>query len=963
MSAAFDSRPPRPPEPSFKITDPGAAARRLRFESLYAAPTNSAGFNSGRNAIADPAAVLPSFTHGLTSLTDQIVYGIIIDGSAHVNCYCVSLETGVETMATPAMPISAGCIGATTLTTYMPGTKVIVALNLRDGAATIIGAIASPIELLSQAAHDYISPFSRKRVDDCHKKMLKQKDGGGYINFNAGRPIDATLGSEWGAITATGAAISLDDFMLRASINEMCGMYAFYHDSLLRLAGYNYQFWTSGHEREAFIDQGEYNDYQGYTPYPWENLGCLDSNVDPVQQYEPEQYLSFLGTPWYARWENKHEFAQPYHRTIDFFGYLGQGHRRIVQAPPTGIQRWTYDAQAGGRPPTPFDSISANGENVTGGSGPQKETQNAVTKPPVTLAEQNVGLDGRIYFSSAKGITLLKRLLLPAVNRARRPENTETGDDTEKNYRAAGKDGLGVGEPHDITGDIKTTNDAYPNLQRAAAVMDLHSYLFNYSGIHPFYWHANDYKTWEQTDHQSAQVNQRVPTFSSLRQSMYLRETAPKKIRVDHRYEDQNYYESESFISLLDDGGVVIGDGYGAEIRMTGGCVFISAPGDVWLKGGRDVQTWAGNDAITKANKSIDISATQESVRIKAEKHLMMLGGNEDATTGGVLIESKTRGNDYDFSQPGDETRFSGLLLRAPSGNVVTHSRSLYLKTGSDNDAIERGGHIMIDVQNGESDMIVRSRNFYHYLEQTGSLFHFFGQDDETQKANYFRKDFSLLSGRLATEKDLIVGGGILSDGTIIVAKGHIATEQAVRMSFPTVSPIKDDDAKKVQDAIKQIREAIDTDIPKAANDIRDTTIQVSWLDDKRAGNEDELIFMGFSFRTDDNYNIDSFELHEDRWQQMARLGKQEVEKWTENGIRLNVEPFITYPFPGKKWLTEEKSYREQDLNIAEFSDGGFRDKARGSAPGLNDAYKQPEFKAPAEDKNIDSNYPIIPRQ
>lgn len=955
MSSA-QNRPPKAAS-AINIFDSGGEVRRLRREGIQADPTSTAGFNSGRNTLTDPSSNTAGFVHGLNTLTSQIAYGVIVDGSALVNGYRVSLDHGgMPIIATPLAASSAGCLGATAISSYMPGTRVVVALNSRDGTSVILGSQPTDIELVGQAQHDYISPFSRKRVDDCHKKLLKQADGGGYSNFNGGRPMDATTASEWGAITTTGAAITLDDFMLRASINEMCGMYAFYHDSLLRIAGHNYQCWTGGHEREAFVDQAEYNDYQGYTPYPWENVGCLDRSTTPVQQYEPTNYLSFMGQPYYSRWENKHEFAQPYHRTIEFYGYLGQGKRRIIQTPPPGITRWTYDTSAGPEGATPFDSGGQNGARP-GGKGPKKETQNTVTKPSIVLAEQNVGLDGRIYLSSAKGITLLKRILLPSTNRTLRPENYDKGDDTEKNYKAASL--VGAGEEHLITGDIRVTENEYPNLQRAAAVMDLHGYLFNYSGVHPFYWHKEDYKTWELPEYTHAQVQQKTPTFSSLRNKMYMKSITPKEVKVDHRYGNQDYYETECFLSLLDDGGIVIGDGYGAEIRMTGGCISLSAPGDVWLKSGRDMQAWCGNDAVVRANKTVDISATEETVRIKAEKHLMMLGGNEDSQTGGVLIESKTKGIDYDFTTPGDETRFNGVLIRAPSANVVTHSKSLYLKTGSDNDAIERGGHIMIDVQGGEQDIAVRSRNFYHYLEENGAVFHFFGQDDETQKANYFRKDFSLLSGRLGTERDLIVGGGILCENNILVAKGHIATEQAAQMALPLVAPLDEEGQNKIKEGIQKVREAIDKDIPAAANKIRDTVIQVNWLDDNRAGNEDQLIYMGFSFRIDTDYNVEEFMLFEDRWQQLARLGGQQPEKWTEKPVKVNTDPFETYPFPGKRWLVTEPAYKEQDLKIALKQGDGFRDKNRGKS--LASEYRDPEFKPP-KPKTLDGNYPIVPR-
>jgi hypothetical protein len=41
--------------------------------------------------------------------------------------------------------------------------------------------------------------------------------------------------------------------------------------------------------------------------------------------------------------------------------------------------------------------------------------------------------------------------------------------------------------------------------------------------------------------------------------------------RIDHRYNEQKFYETESFISLLEDGSVVIGDGYGSDNQTGGG--------------------------------------------------------------------------------------------------------------------------------------------------------------------------------------------------------------------------------------------------------------------------------------------------------------------------------------------------------------------------------------------------------
>lgn len=886
-----------------------------------------------------------------------------MDGTALANCYRVHPDHGTCALVAAASGhTSAACFGATEISTYAPGTRVVLAVHDKDNKAVILGSVANYMDVGRRAMHDYISPATRKRVDDCHKKYIKQPLGGQIVDYSSGKPYDSTLASEWGAITTTGAAITLDDFMLRASINEMCGIYGFYHDSLLRVAGYNLQFWTAGHEREAFMDQAEYNDIQGYTPYPWENVGILQPGIEVVQQYEPENYQCFSAQPFYARWENKHEFAQPYHRTTDFYGYFGQGHRRVVQAPPPGIQRWTYDGETNGKGETPFDSTPMVDVNVNCSDGPQKLTNNEVTKPVVGLAEQNTGLDGRIFFASAKGITLLKRVLLPIPHRTRRPDNVKNGDDATKNYKAASQ--FGSGPDHKITGDIKTTDSKYPNLQRASAVMDLHGYLFNYAGLHPFYWHEKDYKTWEQQDIEHAKSNQKIPQFSQLAGSMYMTEESPKQVNIDHRYKTQKFYETECYVSLLEDGGVVIGDGYGAEIRMTAGCVTISAPGDVWLKGGRDVHTWAGNDAIIKANQSIDISSTKKHIRVKAERNLMLFGGNEDATSdvggggrGGVLIESRSEKTTYDFEKCGDQVDFGGIVLRSPKSNVVTMAKNIYLRTGGGE--VEKGT-ITIDAAKGEEDIITKSRNVYQFLEKNGKVFQFFGDNTNYQTANMFSENFTLLIGPVGTSKDFIAGGAILCRNSVLVSNGHIVTSQAAKGAI-FVAPCDEDCTKQVDEGIDKIVEAIAETIPGAGEDIDEIYLSKTWYDEKRAGNERVMEIMGFSFRTDEDYNIKDFLLYEDRWQQLARIAGQEPQKWTETAVKSKICE-KTYPFPGKKWLLDTPAYKVQDLKIATFENGGMIDKKRGDAPNLAAEYAAPTFARPAEPKIIDGNYPIIPR-
>ena len=104
---------------------------------------------------------------------------MIMDGTAVANCYRVHIEKGSAPIMASACTHGSGvCLGATEINTYAPGTSVIVMThdNLSDGY--ILGAVPNILDIGSRAYHDYISQASRKRVDDVHKKHIKQPRGG-----------------------------------------------------------------------------------------------------------------------------------------------------------------------------------------------------------------------------------------------------------------------------------------------------------------------------------------------------------------------------------------------------------------------------------------------------------------------------------------------------------------------------------------------------------------------------------------------------------------------------------------------------------------------------------------------------------------------------------------------------------------------------------------------------------------
>jgi hypothetical protein len=924
----------------------------LKGDGRYASTSFEAQITAEEDPRGRQIDYATSLNHG-----GEWYIGEVVDGSAWANCYRVQLERGaMPRVCTELGSLSYTAMGPTGINSYVPGTMVLVYVHAALPHPYIVGVAPQAATSGKESIHDYITQTSRNRVDEGHKRYLNMTDSGGLANYSSWRPYDGTQGGEWGAISTTGLKVTLDDFLVQMAVSEFTGVFGFYHDQLLRVSGYNLQTWTAGHERDAFMDQCEYNDTQGYSPYPWEALGALKYGQSVVQEYDHESFALSGGLPYYAHWENKYDNLQPFHRTQQFYGYYGQGARTVVSAPPNDADWWVYKLQGGGSSAPAYASdIQTNSipAKIEAKPGSVKQTQDFQdSKPPIGLAEDNTAMDGRRFIASAKGITIAKRMMLPAPTRMRRPEDG-TGDD-EESYKFAGKEGSGA--KHEITGDFET-NAKNANMQRAAGILDLHGYLFNYVGLHPFHWHSKDYKTWEQSELKYADCNQALPKYSKLKSSMYLPEPAHKTLDIDHRYTGQKFYQSEAFISLLEDGAVVIGDGYGAEIRMCAGSITISAPGDVWFKPGKNAQIWAGRDIIQRANGAVDISTTEKSVRIKAEKDVMILAGNDKDKPGGVLIESKSAVAYVDFEPLaegeaiGDSAKFGGVILRAPESNIVTQTQNLYLRAGVNGD----GGSIVLDANKGEADILTMSNHMRHYVGENGQICHFFSRADidNPQVGNIFTGKENALAGTTLVNGDIYASGGLMAP-EFLYSYGTVTGKNIM------VAPCKDDCHKTMEEAKDKIVDYIYNKLPEFARQEYEVKVEIPWYAEKKPGNDRVIEISGFCFRSDADYRVeDDFELFEDRWQQYARIGGEDTGNWVEKPVVDGIGQ-ETWPFPGKKKFTDP-IFMQQDFNIVEKVGEGFRDKDRNSGSGsLADPYIKPKFKTIGGGKSINDGYMII---
>lgn len=857
---------------------------------------------------------------------------------------------------------------------------------------TIIGVQPAPMMSLQHFRSDYISAggHSGIRVDACHQFTLKQQtDGGGSANWSSGRPVDQTSIGEWGAITESGLSIFLDPFMAHMRVDEATGLFLFLHDQLTRLSGHNLQIRSSVSEREDLDDESEISRLEGTALHYLEGLGYLRPGATLSRSYSGEAVQGKQSM--FNVLEPAQDDQQPFHRLQEARGYLGQGFRRTLNTLPTSGTLNRYQTESV-LPGLFEESLSATGAYSLSSAKHIILSKRPSVVPKMIKRPEDTSGDTADNYNASGGLndqelhSVADEMIVPEVVDPAVPGQAATlaaGVAAAASGTAAAAliqsaiTGFAASHssmvaaltrikarielfPTDVmphlaafSDIIEKIGDAFPtagdgeeppaNLVRAAAVLDLGAFDFNWTGtLHPYYYHSRDWYLPEEGDLPMGSFS--LPSFASLSSSQYLNPPAATNLQIDHRYGIARYFPNHSVIAMLDDGGIVIGDGYGAEIRLSGGTVQISAPGDIWLQSGKNVNTWAGWDAIVKALNSIDLTASRKDVRLKAEHNVMILGGND--LCGGVLIESRADCAAYDYTDKiGEEVITSGIILRAPTSQVVSWGRDVIL--WADPQESDTPGHIVLDSGN-------RIKAYCKYFDRfiRRSAYDIFVNDEGvTEKVNEFWVEAAIYGTDLRTAGSLQTCECLWVNGNVIVSDGHIVTENTANYRYMIPKLEGDDLAAAAEFAV-------------ATTDRINNTASVVGAAEYNAGTWRQDLFdsLGtaiYSLRNAEQYRTTELILFETRWQQLARVGGSGVPTWVETEVDVNGDP--TYPHPGLgPWTgTDESSnpvfsFYRQDLSLHSISSG--RSVSRAS--------NQVDYETPAHPRatpaSLAGNYRVI---
>jgi len=833
-----------------------------------------------------------------------ILFGCIQEAIPYVNSYRVAPEGGGPVVQCcylrdlPATPVSVA-----DHTNLQIGANVFYIKHPTATYGLIIGVEPPYIQDARKARSDVIAQGSRCGIDvEQYFKELWQLgaagSNAGIIDWSARQPGDSIPIGEFCKTAMTGIQLFMDNYMAHMRVDEMCGIWMCYWDSFLRIAGQNFQRWTAGSAFESMDDEGEHFWHHGIAAYPWENWGYLIAPTGTTIQLTENDASTIQKTNQeYGPLEPEYDDAQAFHRIQTWNGYLGQGGKRLVCQPPTdasGLQRYDID----------LDHLG--------------------------LVEENRSLSGHYAIRTARGLTIGRRPLIAVPKRKKVLEDTD--GDSADNYRTSGHYGGGL--PHKVT--IEPTLKApagQEQLSRVAGIHDWHANVFNWECAHPFDYHAEDYYYPDESELASSgpiDSNQYIPEWSELSNASqwYLSEPpkSASKVKVDHRdgYEDYLYKVSQ-YLTFTEDGAVVLGDGSGSEIRMVGGDIQLQCAGDVFCEPGRNFMAWAGRDAIVRAYQSLDLTATMNDVRVKAEHNIQMVAAN-DGGPYGLLFECRASQTSYDFASSGQDAQSCGIIFHAPCAELIGLADNIYLRTGVPSakasgvsgGAPPEHGDIVIDAANGVRNVSIWAHTVADYVKC--AVVHAFDPSGTGAAA-----------ATVFMEEGANIAGNVYIDGSLANAGSHVLSGQ--------VGPNQDVSAGTAHQVA----------LRAWAGSRFDADITSMWYNAGRPGNTDMLRGLWASLRTTDDYNSNGFVLYETRWAQMGRAAGNIPAQWAERKVTDGNGD--TFPFPGKEQFQDKQVYYVQDNELYDTTAG--QSKARGAQ------FEAPSYGKPKK-RQLNCNYPII---
>jgi len=783
-----------------------------------------------------------------------IFRGYITDYIQYLNQYEVQTSGSIAKIGTNLGAGSNTLSGVKSHNLFSVGSEVLCYQDPSMLNCVILGSIPALVGYNGFNVSDWVHQYSGVGLldDSCHKELLDLPNE--RFNFNNSSPHD-TFQGEYGFTTPLGLLFNISNNSIALRSGDLTGLWMFHDDQYLRLAGYNYDFWSASNEVSMGDDEGELYSIERWSPFAWEMKGISRPGIAFTQTTDTTAYDPATGLDPIWKPDQNQNYYEPIEsdqimipRFSIINSYLGDLRKEIVSCPPPNLTN-------------NVDTLSNSSQHYG-------------------LSEFTRHINGLVEIRSTKGIILEKTVFIPTLKETKL--RADPAGDTKENYKFSGS--FGQGDEHS-----KKPMDLANNNSRVAQMFDLLAYTHNKIGLQSAYRR----KDWT-VSKETTLPNHDVSIDKELYRlgSSNFRAAVPKThtLLIDHRKDaTSEYSRARSMIALNDDGSVLIEDGWGSQLVLEKGNITLSCKGDVIIANGRSFNVLAPKDINLRAGECLDLSAGTGDMRLKSDKNLHVLGGNSGA--GGVLIESRGEGSTLDFTNKyGTDVISSGITIKAKDSNTAIIGSQIYIRSIQDD--------IILDANEGRTQIQSYSNRELHLTNSITTLFGARPTEGSIPKSTEYRDSSSVIFGQSGNFSTLattfISTGSGLFDGQL--------TARSVASSDGGIGAW----GKGTQASIDRAKFTLDSSVSRAAEVIdQPRTTGRPYNSTTSIGSINQINSIGFSFRTDTQYGVDFTDednklfLIEARWAQIARIESLGSTVWNEPYVISPDRAINTAPYPG----------------------------------------------------------------
>jgi len=560
---------------------------------------------------------------------------------------------------------SSGLFGVHTSNTYLPGSRVILYVPNKaetgTGISFILGAASdtaivkdSPYKTLSIL--DNMMSFLIKRADTDLKFM--PEDTILENSYSNGRAADILPG-EWAKTTYTGGGFFLSDFMASIGSGERARIETFLFDKLIRISADKLQERVAANDNVAFLEGILNSTVTRESATLLESLGSTDATT-PITTTEQDAKHHY---------DFKYKKEQPYYNHQIVSGDLAQGILETYSLPPKDVDK---------------------------------------DRAPGALSIHK-GYDGSFGIKALKEISLEKTSIIVAPGLIDEPDKFiekkseydskpffEEADATPEDISFFGSNAADIVNKYDLE------KDSFEKMRIRDKVWDIpkdqDEVLSDLKKVGVDFKNEPELKELKPTD----------PYYSEPPKSATIQPFVDEKGKRTGKEVD--VFDVSSIIRQGADGSIIIGGGFGEEIRLFRGNIYLTCPGDIITTPGRDSVLVAGGNNIQKAVKGtteIESKSTtlisegnmqlvaaasgttgtmilenKSKLPISMEKYEANMKDNK-AVGGGILIKSKQLINLSDDIQVlGTNNNLSNLTVKMGSLNLLTKQAITYIQGG-----------------------------------------------------------------------------------------------------------------------------------------------------------------------------------------------------------------------------------------------------------------------------------------